>query len=386
MPPHVAELELPNNERSRLASAIMATLDFAGSITDFLVHEGQPLRVKSAAGVIPVSQLNVPASDFVVLPADIKNFVTTYVDGQAPSKSANDYFEEVVAPELAGMSEVHRSLTLLRDGKKMCLRVSLFRHSRDKLGMVCRLVTPPPELSEHVLPRPIIDRIEANPRGLLILTGPTGSGKTSCAYSLLDYLNRHSTGHLITIEDPIEYPLEPINGLVTQREVGRDVSSFGAGLMDAMRHAPEAILASEIRDRDAAEAGILGSESGALMIVTTHGRSILGTLRKILALCGDNSGAMRTVLAGGLIGVVRNELVPKVDKRGYALLQEALLASDAVTQAIAKADWRVLEQAGRAETTTADFFSMKPGLTNLVQARQVDREVAKQVQRASAYA
>ena len=245
--------------------------------------------------------------------------------------------------------------------------------------MSIRLVTQPTDLESVGLPEPLVDRIKTNPRGLIILTGATGSGKTRTAYSILQYLNHHSQGHILTIEDPIELNIKSARCIVTQREVGYDTVSFYEGLLAAMRQAPEAVLAGEVRDQDAAQTAILGGESGALMMVTTHGSSIVGTLKRILALSGG-SDAFRSVLAGSLIGVVRLDLVPHTNGKQFSLVNETLMGTTSVAQAIQAGDWGTVEQICSRQAPTQDFFPMKPHLDLLVKKKQISLDAAGRLQ------
>ena len=372
-----SEVNLPSNLRSGLATAIWGSLNFAGSFTDLLVHEGHPIRLKSCKGLIKLEQLGVPNSGLVVSADDIKQFFASYVDGLQPGESAAKHWDEVVAPLFKQKLAINRSLKTPGDA---FLRFSLFQHDRGKIAMIMRVSRPPKPLESIGLNAQIFDRIKNNPRGLLIITGPTASGKTATALSILDWLNQNHSGHVETVEDPIEYPMQEQQCVFTQREVGVDVGTFGDGLRDAMRHAPDAILAGEVRDRDTAEAAILGGESGSLMIVTTHGRSIVGTLRKILTLTGEQSSAMRAVLAGSLIGVMRQELLPQAAGDGYQMVHDTLLATDMVRSQIERGEWSALEKmTGDSAESTASFVPMRKQVNDLVARRVIDLATAASI-------
>lgn len=382
------EVTLPDNHRSRLATAFWSALQFSQGLTDFIVHEGKPVYVKSAKGLVPLASLGLPGADFAVGAADIKNFLATYLDNIRATETANGYWDTHIEPVLRRMEPINRSLAippLEKGGRPAQLRASVMKHGEGKLGMVLRLVLPPPALESIHLPAPVMERLQTNPRGLLIITGPTASGKTATALSMLEYLNTHASGHIVTIEDPVELPLESRGCVITQRQVGVDVPSFGAGLIDAMRHAPDAILAGEVRDRDAAEAAVMGGESGSLFLITTHGRSVVGTLRKILALCGDNvSTAMRTVMAGSLIGVIRQELVPHADGKGYSMVHETLTATDAISNHISRGDWTALENICSKDVPSDGFFPMRVRINQLVHERRISPDAAALVVRSRA--
>ena len=344
------------SDNSRLAASIMAIISQKAALTDLIIQEGHPIRAKTASGIEVMDSLVVEA-------ADIQHFFANYVE-QGVTRSMN-YWKTDIEPLLVNRQAVNRSLPT---GTDKYLRFSLFQHQRGRLAMVVRVTTPPPALDDVGLTDKLISRIKTSPRGLVIITGPTASGKTSTALSILDWLNHNTAGHIVTVEDPIEYPMRADKCVFTQREVGLDVASFGDGLRDAMRQAPEAILAGEVRDRDTAEAAVLGGESGALMLVTTHGKSVTGTLRKILTLTGDSTSAMRAVLAGSLLGVVRQELVPKADGSGYVLVADTLHATGQVRGLIEEGNWNQLDSMTRPNTpANKNFQSMAMKLRSLVE-------------------
>jgi twitching motility protein PilT len=137
----------------------------------------------------------------------------------------------------------------------------------------------------------------------------------------------------------VEKKIPTRKSIITQREVGYDVVSFADGMREALRMSPDVLLTSEIRDAETAEQAIQGGESGSLMIATTHGKSVTGTMRKILSYTGTSADVMRSVLAGNLIAVVRQALVPSKDGRRYLMAADVLFNTGKVTQFIEKGDW-----------------------------------------------
>jgi twitching motility protein PilT len=127
------------------------------------------------------------------------------------------------------------------------------------------------------LPIQLRSTLSETTSGFLAITGPTGAGKTATAMSVLEHHNQTHSGHIVTIEDPVEVRLEPKRCMVTQREVGFDVTSFADGMRDSLRMSPDVMLTSEIRDSETAEVVIQGGESGSLMLATMHGRTTTGT-------------------------------------------------------------------------------------------------------------
>lgn len=358
------EIQMPNNQRSRLAAAIMSTMSFAGGFTDMLIHEDEPIRLKTARGVIDLPSMNLPGGNLIVTASDIKHFFSSYVDGASTTIRAGNYWDTTILPILANKAAVNRSMPT---GMGQYLRFSLFQYQRGKLSMMIRVTTAPAPLDTIGLTPQIVQRIKTNPHGLLIITGPTASGKTSTAMSLLDWINNNKAGHITTVEDPIEWPLSGNKCVVTQREVGFDVASFGEGLRDCMRISPQAILVGEVRDRESSESSILGGESGALVIVTTHGRSVTGAIRKMLTFTGEQNAAMREVLAGSLIGVVRQELVPKADGTGFCMVCDTLHMTENVQMLLEAGNWRALDRlTNNTAMESPDFVPMSVQLKPLI--------------------
>ena len=372
----VSEVDYFGHEKHRLVGAINASLEFAGSFTDLLICEGEPVTIKSAQGVIGLSEMKILGTDMVVTQQDIQNFFCHFLGEQPVTTNAQDYWEQNVGPALAEHGSLSRS-ACTPNGEY--LRVSLFQQKRGRNSMVIRITRPPQELDSLGLPAPLLKRLKVNPRGLLVITGPTASGKTSTALSILDWLNKNTASHIVTVEDPIEFPMEREHSVFTQREVGTDVDTFAAGLRDAMRQSPDAILASEVRDRESAEAAIFGGESGALMIVTTHGRSITGTLRKLLALTGDQAGAMRSVMAWSLMGVIRQDLAPHSNGKGYSMVCDVLVPGEQVRQRIEDGDWLKLEKQLQGNVPSDEFFPMGEMVNDLARRRVIAPDVASAI-------
>lgn len=372
----VSEIDYFGHEKDRLAGAINASLQFAGSFTDLLICEGEPVSIKSAQGVVGLGDMKIPGSDMVVTHLDIQNFFCYFLDGQPLTTDPAAYWSQTVVPSLSAYGSVSRSAST-PSGEY--LRVSLFQQKRGRTSMVIRVTPPPPELDSLGLPPALLARLKVNPRGLLIITGPTASGKTATALSILDWLNKHTSSHIVTVEDPIEFPMDRGHSVFTQREVGTDVDTFANGLRDAMRHSPDAILASEVRDKESAEAAIFGGESGAFMIVTTHGRSITGTLRKLLALTGDQAGAMRSVMAWSLMGVIRQDLAPHTDGKGYSMVCDVLIPGDQVRQRIEDGEWQKLEKQFQGKVPSDEFVPMTEMINALARRRVIDPMVASAI-------
>lgn len=164
-----------------------------------------------------------------------------------------------------------------------------------------------------------------NPRGLILVNGATGSGKSTSLAAMVDAINETRSAHVITVEDPIEYTFERKKSVFSQREIGVDVPSFFEGVRDAMRQRPDVIVIGEIRDRDTAENAILAAESGALVIGTLHGNNATGAIQKLLGyFSAHERDAKLQALASTLIGVISQVLLPNEERNGWVLASELL--------------------------------------------------------------
>lgn len=190
-------------------------------------------------------------------------------------------------------------------------RVSVLR-AKGAYGMVLRQI--PNDLfglAEIGLPDKIKELI-SRPRGLILVTGPTGSGKSTTLASMVNWINEHHDGHIITIEDPIEYYHEHKKCIVTQREVGVDVSSFADAIRGALRQDPDVILVGEMRDLETIEAAVGAAETGHLVFATLHTTGAARTVDRIVdAFPADMKDQMRTQLASSVVAVISQVLCKK---------------------------------------------------------------------------
>lgn len=162
-------------------------------------------------------------------------------------------------------------------------------------------------------------------RGLILISGATGSGKSTTMASMIQSINEVKNAHIITIEDPIEYVFTRDKAVFSQREVGVDTQSFYDGVWDAMRQRPDIIVVGEIRDRETAETAMLAGESGHLVIGTVHASTAVGTIQKILSFFPEDARlAKLQTLSGSLVGVISQILLPAADGGGYVLAAELL--------------------------------------------------------------
>ena len=205
-------------------------------------------------------------------------------------------------------------------------------------------------LEELGLP-PILHHFAERPRGLVLVTGPTGSGKSTTLAAMVDRINRRRRGHILTVEDPVEFVHRPRRCIVNQREVGTDTSSFAAALKYALRQDPDVILIGEMRDPETIGAALTAAETGHLVLSTLHTNSAADSVNRIVdAFPSHRQAQVRGQLASVLEGVVTQILVPRVSAPGRAAAVEVMVCTAAV-RAVIRDDKvhqvRSLMQAGR---------------------------------------
>ena len=225
----------------------------------------------------------------------------------------------------------------LDEGTVGRFRVNIFRQ-RGHVGLVVRCIkTEIPDSEELGIP-PIVKKLVMQKRGLILFVGATGSGKSTSLASLIDYRNSNSSGHIITIEDPIEYVHRHKRSIITQREVGDDTSSYADALKNTLRQAPDVILIGEIRDRETMEHAIAFAETGHLAISTLHANNANQAFERIINFFPeDRRGQLFMDLSLNVRGIVSQRLVPSLDGRRAAAF-EVLLGTPLITDLLVKGE------------------------------------------------
>src|SRR5216110_3206264 len=183
---------------------------------------------------------------------------------------------------------------------------------------------------ELKLPKVIAD-LSDRPRGLILVTGPTGSGKSTTLAAMIDRINKGLKGHIITIEDPIEFIHKHQGCIVNQREVGADTKSFGAALKYALRQDPDVVLIGEMRDLETIAAGLTIAETGHLAFATLHTNSAAEAINRIIDVFPSHQqGQVRAQLAFSLEGIITQTLLPRAKGRGRAMAAEILVCTPAI--------------------------------------------------------
>ena len=223
---------------------------------------------------------------------------------------------------------------------------------------------------------PVLARLMERKQGLVLLTGPTGCGKTSTMAALIDIINARRRDHIITIEDPVEYQHPNRNSIVEQIEVGHDTPTFAQAVRAVLRQNPDVILIGEMRDAETMAAALTAAETGHLVLSSLHTNDAAQTMSRILdSFSMGNQAQIRQQLSLALLAVVAQQLVPAIGNSGLYPAVEIMIATTAIRNLIRTGQdhqMRSLISTGKAE----GMMTMDQSLAELVQLRRIDRDTA----------
>jgi len=250
-------------------------------------------------------------------------------------------------------------------------RVNVFRQ-RGKVGVVLRVIPPRVRtISELNLPT-VVERLATERRGLILVTGPTGSGKTTTLAAIIDHINKAGARHVITIEDPIEYLHQEKRSVVSQREIGEDVADFPSALRAALRQNPDVIMVGEMRDLETVETAIMAAETGHLVLSTLHTVDAPETVqRTVTAFPEHQREQIRIVLASVLRGVISQRLLPRSDGTGLIPTVEVMVGSARVREYIEKQRARELPEVISQGQTTYGMQTFDQSIMGLFRAGHI---------------
>ncbi len=272
------------------------------------------------------------------------------------------------------LSELELDTSYSIPGKSR-FRMNVFRQ-RGTIGAVLRTIPfDIPDFDSLHMPA-VIQTFAHLPRGLVLVTGPTGSGKSTTLAALLDIINRTKAVHILSCEDPIEFLYDHKMAIVNQREVGEDTKSFASALKRALREDPDVILVGEMRDLETIHMALTAAETGHLVFATLHTQSAPQTVDRIVDVFPpDQQGQIRVMLATTLQAVVTQQLLPTADGRGRAAAVEILIATPAVRNLIRERKGYQLASQMQAGARLG-MVTMDQNLAELVRARRISLHTA----------
>ncbi len=282
-------------KKQEIDHILVRMLDYHRDVSDLNFTVGKPMQVESAGELIPV---------------DIK-----------PSfKALSPFQTEILALNLIDQDR-RLTETLLNSGScdlsyglpgKARFRINIFSQSSNLSIVLRKLESKIPTIEDHALPKSM-NQIAQEKNGLVLVTGATGSGKTTSLAAVLDQINETKSVHIITLEDPVEYQHPHKKSTFNQRELGLDFDSYANGLRAALRQAPKVILVGEMRDRETVEIGLSAAETGHLVLTTLHTVDVGSTINRIIGMfANEDERQIRIRLADAVRWIVCQRLLPRV--------------------------------------------------------------------------
>lgn len=250
-------------------------------------------------------------------------------------------------------------------------------HQRNSLTLAARKIDSTiPTIEQLNMPQ-VLYRLCEKPQGLILVTGPTGSGKSTTLAAMIDFINKNQAKHIITLEDPIEYLHSHQKSIVNQREVGSDTKSFANGLRAALRQDPDIILVGEMRDLDTISTAITAAETGHLVMATLHTSSAPTTIDRIIDVFPPHQqGQIRVQLANVLQGIVSQRLFRRIDTEGRIAATEVLVQTPSVANLIRND--KVHQISNIMQTSRSlGMHTLDTSIQQLLTERKIDFETAQ---------
>jgi twitching motility protein PilT len=296
-------------------------MDIRGLLELLFVKKASDLHLRT--GAVPVLRIN--GDLFATRPERITN------------EEMEVFLREILTPA--------QFETFARD-KELDLAVSVPGHGRTRVNCyfqrgvpalaIRAIKTQVPSFAELMLP-PVLERIAQSPRGIVLLTGATGSGKSTTLASIIEFINNSRSENILTIEDPIEYIFTNRKSLIAQREVGIDTTGFYTALVHALREDPDIIMVGEIRDPETMKVALQSAETGHLVLTSLHTVNAVEAINRIISFFPLNEQLqIRSILAGTIQAIVSQRLVQRSDKPGRVPLVECLISTASVKECLSE--------------------------------------------------
>jgi|SRR5579872_1090195 len=300
------------------------------------------------------------------------------VEGAPPltAEETQSLLYRILSTEQQKSLEIDRQIDLAYDVPGVArFRVNVY-FQRESLGAAFRQIPQDIKSLEELGLPSTLHELTTKPRGLVLVTGPTGSGKSTTLAAIIDEINRTRSDHILTIEDPVEFVHPHKKCIVNQREVGTDATSFGLALRAALRQDPDVILLGEMRDLETIGTALTAAETGHLVFGTLHTQSAPGTIDRIIDVFpAAQQEQVRVQIAGTLQGVVTQTLLPTADGQGRIAALEVLFPDDAVRNLIRQAKVEQIYSVMQTNTGRG-MITLEQSLAEFVQRRVITKDVA----------
>ena len=321
------------------------------SASDLYLTVGFPPSVRTDMGVQKISDANLTVEDI------------------------NEVLASVLTPrqrrEYEATMELNTSLDAGAHGR---YRVNILQQRQRPAMVIRRIISKIPSFQELALPG-MLGELALKKRGLVLVTGMTGSGKSTTLASMINHRNAHESGHIITIEDPIEYFYEHQQSLVSQREIGVDTENYAVALKNALRQRPDVILVGEIRDREVMEHALMAAETGHLCLSTLHTNNASQSIERVVNMFPeDYHDQVRLNLATNLQAIISQRLVPSVSG-GSVVALEIMLNQGLIKELIQKGDISKLRSV-MEENTQLGMRTFDQSLLQLYSKGEITEETA----------
>ncbi|MGM0422146.1 MAG: PilT/PilU family type 4a pilus ATPase [Pseudomonadota bacterium] len=259
-------------------------------------------------------------------------------------------------------------------GERGRFRINVLRQRQHNAMVIRRITSEIPNFAELNLP-PLVEKLSMSRRGLILVTGVTSSGKSTSLASMIDYRNQHKAGHIITIEDPVEYYHAHKKSIVTQREVGIDTASYNVALKNALRQKPDVILIGEIRDAEVMEQAISAAETGHLCLATLHTNNAPQAIERIINFFPeDRQQQIRIALSLNLRAVIAQRLVNRTDD-SLALALEIMLNEALIKELILKGETGKIREV-MVQNASIGMKTFDQSLLDLYKSGQISEDTA----------
>ncbi|MBQ9004639.1 MAG: type IV pilus twitching motility protein PilT [Eggerthellaceae bacterium] len=321
--------------------------------SDIHIAAGLPVRIRVDGALVDLD-------DYVLTPADCESLAR---------QAAGDAYESIAKIGELDMADTYT-------GHIRC-RLNIY-HSMRSVCLAIRILSDSiPELGSLGLP-PVVMDFPTYQKGIVLVTGETGSGKSTTLASILNTINQTRPDHIITLEDPIEYVYEPQRCSIDQREIGRDTVSYAEGLRAILREDPDVILIGEMRDLDTIETALTAAETGHLVFGTLHTQSAADSIDRLVDVFPEGrQRQIRLQLSMVLRAVISQQLLPRAGGEGRAAACEVMIVNPAIRNLIREGKTPQIQNT-LATTAELGAITMDNMLVNLVRSRTITRETAIQ--------